>query len=224
MLGPHGAPDFLTAEGLAELLDGELDGPPPLRSHRHPPGRAAAARGRAADGGEAGLHPSNILDSAYGVGTVMLAGDMAVIVGPDGPSLGGFVAVAQVIRADLLAARTAARGRQRRLDAVAARRAQSGMHAVGLAGSAARSFASLRRRPAAMRSIAHATEARPADLPARRRSAPCSSSSASPTLDLRSRVRAHALREALDAERVPGVRRRHPRRALAAHPATTPTR
>ena len=31
----------------------------------------------------------------------MLAGDMAVVVGPDGPSLGGFVAIAQVIRADL---------------------------------------------------------------------------------------------------------------------------
>ena len=53
-----------------------------------------------ADGGEAGLHPSNILDAAYSVGTVMLAGDMAVIVGPDGPSLGGFVAIGQVIRAD----------------------------------------------------------------------------------------------------------------------------
>jgi urea carboxylase len=54
-----------------------------------------------ADGGDAGLHPSNILDSAYGVGTVMLAGDMAVVVGPDGPSLGGFVGIGQVIRADL---------------------------------------------------------------------------------------------------------------------------
>ena len=54
-----------------------------------------------ADGGEAGLHPSNILDSAYSVGTIMLAGDMAVIVGPDGPSLGGFAAIAQVIRADM---------------------------------------------------------------------------------------------------------------------------
>jgi urea carboxylase len=53
------------------------------------------------DGGDAGLHPSNIFDSAYSVGTIMLAGDMAVVVGPDGPSLGGFVAIAQVIRADL---------------------------------------------------------------------------------------------------------------------------
>src|SRR5258708_7889142 len=53
------------------------------------------------DGAEAGLPPCNVRDSAYSVGTVMLAGDMAVVVGPDGPSLGGFAAVAQVIRADL---------------------------------------------------------------------------------------------------------------------------
>jgi urea carboxylase len=98
--GPHGAPDFLTADGLDELWRAtwtvhlhsdrtgvRLTGPVP-----------DWARG---DGGEAGLHPSNILDSAYGVGTVMLAGDMAVVVGPDGPSLGGFAAIAQVVRADL---------------------------------------------------------------------------------------------------------------------------
>jgi urea carboxylase len=98
--GPHGAPDFLTADGIDELWRASwtvhlhsdrtgvrLTGPSPDWARR--------------DGGEAGLHPSNILDSAYGVGTVMLAGDMAVVVGPDGPSLGGFAAIAQVIRADL---------------------------------------------------------------------------------------------------------------------------
>ncbi len=99
VLGPHGAPDLLTPDGLERLFASawtvhhqsdrtgiRLVGPRPEWAR--------------ADGGEAGLHPSNILDSAYGVGTVMLAGEMAVIVGPDGPSLGGFAAVAQVIRAD----------------------------------------------------------------------------------------------------------------------------
>ena len=43
------------------------------------------------DGGEAGLHPSNMHDSAYPVGGIMLSGDTPVIVGPDGPWLGGFV-------------------------------------------------------------------------------------------------------------------------------------
>ena len=45
--------------------------------------------GRAADGGEAGLHPSNIHDNAYAVGAIDFTGDMPIILGPDGPSLGG---------------------------------------------------------------------------------------------------------------------------------------
>jgi urea carboxylase len=100
VLGPHGAPEFLTHEGLRELIEASWV----VHPHSNRMGvrllgpRPAWSR---SDGGEAGLHPSNILDSAYSVGTVMLAGDMAVIVGPDGPSLGGFAAVAQVIRADL---------------------------------------------------------------------------------------------------------------------------
>ncbi|MBB6673314.1 urea carboxylase [Cohnella nanjingensis] len=43
------------------------------------------------DGGEAGLHPSNIHDNAYAIGTLDLTGDMPILLGPDGPSLGGFV-------------------------------------------------------------------------------------------------------------------------------------
>jgi urea carboxylase len=47
------------------------------------------------------LHPSNIHDNAYAVGTVDFTGDMPVILGPDGPSLGGFVCPATVVAADL---------------------------------------------------------------------------------------------------------------------------
>ncbi len=98
--GPHGAPDFFAADGLARLFAAQW------RVHHQSDRTGVRLIGPApqfarADGGEAGLHPSNILDSAYGVGTIMLAGDMAVIVGPDGPSLGGFTAIGQVISADL---------------------------------------------------------------------------------------------------------------------------
>jgi urea carboxylase len=98
--GPHGAPEFVTEEGLDELFQAAWT------VHHHSDRTGIRLVGpepdwARADGGDAGLHPSNILDSAYGVGTVMLAGDMAVVVGPDGPSLGGFVAIGQVIRADL---------------------------------------------------------------------------------------------------------------------------
>src|SRR5205085_10162687 len=53
------------------------------------------------DGGEAGLHPSNIHDNAYAFGTVDFTGDMPIILGPDGPSLGGFVCPATVAAAEL---------------------------------------------------------------------------------------------------------------------------
>ena len=43
------------------------------------------------DGGEAGLHPSNIHDNAYSIGALDLTGDQSILLGPDGPSLGGFV-------------------------------------------------------------------------------------------------------------------------------------
>ena len=97
--GPHGAPDHLTPEGVADFfattwtVDHRADrtgirliGPTPSWSR--------------SDGGEAGLHPSNLHDSAYPVGGIMLSGDTPVIVGVDGPSLGGFVVPAVTIEAD----------------------------------------------------------------------------------------------------------------------------
>ena len=54
-----------------------------------------------ADGGEAGLHPSNLHDNAYAVGSIDFTGDMPILLGPDGPSLGGFVCPAVVASDDL---------------------------------------------------------------------------------------------------------------------------
>jgi urea carboxylase len=97
--GPHGAPDILTTPGLRELFR------EPWTVHHQSDRTGVRLTGPVpdfarADGGAAGLHPSNILDSAYGVGTIMLSGDVAVVVGVDGPSLGGFAAIGQIIRAD----------------------------------------------------------------------------------------------------------------------------
>ncbi|MDI2132878.1 5-oxoprolinase/urea amidolyase family protein [Yinghuangia seranimata] len=97
--GPHGAPEHLTEDGLAELFAAEwrVD----HRADRTGVRLVGPAPGWAReDGGEAGLHPSNIHDSAYPVGGIMLSGNTPVIVGPDGPSLGGFVVPAVVVRAD----------------------------------------------------------------------------------------------------------------------------
>ena len=98
--GPHGAPDFFTDADIAMLhatawqvhynsnrTGVRLTGPKPHWAR--------------ADGGEAGLHPSNIHDNAYAIGAVDFTGDMPIILGPDGPSLGGFVCPCVVIHADL---------------------------------------------------------------------------------------------------------------------------
>lgn len=53
------------------------------------------------DGGEAGLHPSNIHDNAYAIGTLDLTGDQSILLGPDGPSLGGFVCPVTTVKAEL---------------------------------------------------------------------------------------------------------------------------
>ena len=98
--GPHGAPDFFTDTDIGMIFSTDwkvhfnsnrtgirLTGPKPQWAR--------------ADGGEAGLHPSNIHDNAYAVGAIDFTGDMPIILGPDGPSLGGFVCPACIAEAEL---------------------------------------------------------------------------------------------------------------------------
>jgi urea carboxylase len=98
--GPHAAPDFFTPGDVDALYAAtwrvqvhcartgvRLDGPKPAWSRP--------------DGGEAGLHPSNIHDTGYAFGAVDYTGDTPVLLGPDGPSLGGFTCPATVARAEL---------------------------------------------------------------------------------------------------------------------------
>src|SRR5579871_3285972 len=100
LYGPHGAPDFFTPEDIETFFSTSwkvhhnsdrtgvrLIGPKPVWARK--------------DGGEAGLHPSNIHDNAYAIGTIDFTGDMPVILGPDGPSLGGFVCPATIVQAEL---------------------------------------------------------------------------------------------------------------------------
>ena len=98
--GPHGAPDFFTDADIATFFatDWEVHYNSSRTGVRLIGPKPQWAR---ADGGEAGLHPSNIHDNGYAFGTVDFTGDMPVILGPDGPSLGGFVCPATVITADL---------------------------------------------------------------------------------------------------------------------------
>ncbi|WP_203299881.1 urea carboxylase [Marinobacter sediminum] len=98
--GPHGAPDYFTEQDIETFFasDWEIHYNSSRTGVRLIGPKPEWAR---SDGGEAGMHPSNIHDNAYAVGTVDFTGDMPVILGPDGPSLGGFVCPVTVISADL---------------------------------------------------------------------------------------------------------------------------
>jgi urea carboxylase len=98
--GPHGAPDFFTEEDVSTFFSTDWE----VHYNSSRTGvRLVGPKPRWArtDGGEAGLHPSNIHDNAYAIGAIDYTGDMPVILGPDGPSLGGFVCPAVITRSDL---------------------------------------------------------------------------------------------------------------------------
>jgi urea carboxylase len=99
LYGPHGAPDFFTAEDIEAVFgtDWEVHYNSSRTGVRLIGPKPQWAR---PDGGEAGLHPSNIHDNAYAIGAIDFTGDMPVILGPDGPSLGGFVCPGVVVGAE----------------------------------------------------------------------------------------------------------------------------
>ncbi|MCH7230339.1 urea carboxylase [Glycomyces sp. L485] len=97
--GPQPAPHYFTREDMETVFDASwtvqvhagrsgvrLDGPRPKWART--------------DGGEAGLHPSNLHDNPYSVGTVNFTGDTPALLGPDGPSLGGFACPFTVTTSD----------------------------------------------------------------------------------------------------------------------------
>lgn len=100
LYGPHGAPDYFTLDAMDAFFAAEwevhynsnrlgvrLIGPKPAWTR--------------STGGEAGLHPSNIHDCEYAVGSINFTGDSPVILTRDGPSLGGFVCPVTIAKAEL---------------------------------------------------------------------------------------------------------------------------
>ncbi len=98
--GPHANPEYLTDEDMnmfyatqwrvhqnSNRLGIRLCGPAPKWARP--------------DGGEGGSHPSNIHDCEYAVGTINFTGNMPIIIGQDGPSLGGFVCPCTIVQSEL---------------------------------------------------------------------------------------------------------------------------
>jgi len=100
MPGPQAAPDFFTEDDLTDFFERWwiVDRNSNRTGIRLEPHKFTWAR---KGGGIAGGHPSNILDNSYPVGAVNINGDLPVILAVDGPTAGGFVVAATVVRAGL---------------------------------------------------------------------------------------------------------------------------
>jgi urea carboxylase len=199
LYGPHGAPDFFTAEDIETFFAARwevhynssrtgirLIGPKPKWARE--------------DGGEAGLHPSNIHDNAYAIGAVDFTGDMPVILGPDGPSLGGFVCPVTIVAAELWKIgqlRPNDRVRFRRLTPAQATEAEAAQDALlaALADRPAPSHAGRARAvpDAPVLAAMAATAARPAIVYRRAGDKYLLIEYGPPVLDFELRLRAHAL-------------------------------
>ena len=198
--GPHAAPEFFTRADIDELYAStytvhhnsartgvRLIGPRPSWARE--------------DGGEAGLHPSNIHDVPYAVGALDFTGDTPIILGPDGPSLGGFVCPAVIASGELWKT-----GQLRPGDTV---------RFVPVREAAAASLRDRRARPALARAGGDGDDG----ILARRDGGPDAPAVVyrrdgddnviveygDPVLDLGLRMRVHALQEALAAQGLAGV-------------------
>jgi urea carboxylase len=207
--GPHGAPDFFTERDIEMLFSTSwevhynsartgvrLIGPKPEWAR--------------ADGGEAGLHPSNIHDVPYAIGAIDFTGDMPILLGPDGPSLGGFVCPATVASAELWklgqlrpgdrvrfvacsleAARELENTQERLIRDLALPQA----HAIAMGE---RSASALAREIPASETTIRVAYRRSGDKSLLVEYGP-------PVLDLRLRFRAHALMQWVEAAKLPGI-------------------
>ncbi|HEV7526700.1 MAG TPA: urea carboxylase, partial [Acidimicrobiia bacterium] len=208
--GPHAAPDFFTVDDIAMLHTTEWE------VHHHSDRTGVRLLGPAPqwsrpDGGEAGLHPSNIHDNEYAIGTIDFTGDMPIVLGPDGPSLGGFVCPATVASADRWKLGQLRAGDRVRLRAI------THDDAVALAHRNDHAIATLDAQPAeSVRAPRAAQEtavlhsdpggaARPALTIRRAGDAHVLVEFGPNVLDLDLRVRVHALHEALGGTEVEGI-------------------
>ncbi|HWA74088.1 MAG TPA: urea carboxylase [Polyangiaceae bacterium] len=208
LYGPHGAPDFFTERDIDTLFSTDwevhynsnrtgvrLVGPKPEWARR--------------DGGEAGLHPSNIHDVAYAVGTIDFTGDMPILLGPDGPSLGGFVCPATVVAGELWKLGQLRPGDRVRFVALDPERAAALEVAQNellgsLSASKAEPLLSVAPRGAVLKQSAESPER--VQVVYRRAGDKYLLVEYGPlVLDLRLRLRVHALMTWLEGSRLPGI-------------------
>ncbi|MCW3065755.1 MAG: putative urea carboxylase, partial [Solirubrobacterales bacterium] len=197
MEGPHAAPEFFTREDIAAFYatDWEVHFNSARTGIRLIGPQPQWAR---PDGGEAGLHPSNIHDTPYSIGSVDYTGDVPIVLGPDGPSLGGFVCPATVATGERWKLGQLRPGDTVRFVAVTEREAVPLRHALpALLGVGDADDGVLARE--------EPTATAPAVTYRRAGDDNLLIEYGPPVLDLGLRMRVHALAERLGGERAPGV-------------------
>lgn len=102
--GPHSAPDFFTEDYMEIFYNTNWK----VRSDSNRLGyRLESEDGKGIpefarkSGGEGGSHPSNMYDYPYSIGMINFSGDTPIILSVDGPSLGGFISIVGIVKAEL---------------------------------------------------------------------------------------------------------------------------
>lgn len=214
LYGPHGAPDFFTQAAIdtffasdwqvhynSNRLGVRLVGPKPTWTR--------------ANGGEAGLHPSNVHDCEYAIGAVNFTGDFPVILTHDGPSLGGFVCPVTIAKAELWKVGQVKPGDRIRFhpvgvdEAVALEKAQAACIATlrshHAASFAVPSLAATASGSATLLAALPATDTTPAVVWRQAGDKYVLIEYGDNVLDLALRLRVHLLMNALRARAVPGI-------------------
>ncbi|HIC7644176.1 TPA: urea carboxylase [Serratia liquefaciens] len=214
LYGPHGAPDFFTPASIERFFAAEwqvhynsnrlgvrLSGPKPEWARQ--------------DGGEAGLHPSNVHDCEYAIGSINFTGDFPVILTRDGPSLGGFVCPVTIARAELWKVGQVKPGDRIRFHPIGFKQAQSLEQAQlgsieALAAVKAITLAPPDLMPGTTASAAivatlPATDSRPAVVYRQAGDGYILLEYGDNVLDLALRLRIHLLMQSLKQDAIPGV-------------------
>ncbi|CAI0743333.1 Acetyl-/propionyl-coenzyme A carboxylase alpha chain [Serratia entomophila] len=214
LYGPHGAPDFFTPASIERFFAEEwqvhynsnrlgvrLAGPKPDWARQ--------------DGGEAGLHPSNVHDCEYAIGSVNFTGDFPVILTRDGPSLGGFVCPVTIAKAELWKVGQVKPGDRIRFHPIGFKQAQSleqaqlgsieALAAVKAITLPAPELAPTTTVSAAVLAALPAAEGRPAVVYRQAGDAYILMEYGDNLLDLALRLRIHLLMQSLRQEAIPGV-------------------
>ncbi|KAF7760920.1 hypothetical protein Agabi119p4_10329 [Agaricus bisporus var. burnettii] len=101
LAGPQDDEEFVTEEGIARFYLTQWQVSPSSGRTGIRLESSEKIRWARESGGQGGGHPSNILDNAYARGSVNINGDTPIILGNEGPDMGGYICLCVVATGEL---------------------------------------------------------------------------------------------------------------------------